>query len=103
MVRVLLAAAAVLALALPVIAQDAEVGKEYEITIETEENNEFTGPFGQAGIGNVVFAVPNAKTKERYQVKVTAVRVNQYTGNRQASCDFQQIGGDRKGMCIAAP
>ena len=60
-------------------------------------------PFGQAKIGSIVFAVPDAKVKEKYNVKVTDIRDNQYTGDKQASCEFQQVGGDRKGMCIAAP
>ena len=37
MLRFLFTTTAVLALALPVTAQDAEVGQEYEITIATEE------------------------------------------------------------------
>ena len=44
-----------------------------------------------------------AKKAEKYHVKVTHIKNNQYAGNKQASCDFQQQGGDRKGMCIAAP
>ena len=103
MLRFLLAAAAVLVLALPATAQDAEVGNEYEITIETEEDNQYTGPYGQARIGGVVVNVPNAKMKEKYKVKITDIRVNQYTEDRQASCEFEQVDGDRKGMCLPAP
>lgn len=103
MLRFLLAAAAVLVLALPATAQDAEVGNEYEITIETEEDNQYTGPYGQARIGGVVVNVPNAKMKEKYKVKITDIRVNQYSQDRQASCEFEQVDGDRQGMCIAAP
>ena len=103
MVKFLLTTIAVLGLALPATAQDAEVGKEYEITIETEQDNQYTGPFGEAKIGSIVFNVPNAKVKEKYKVKVTDIRNNQYTGAKQASCEFQQVGGDRKGMCNAAP
>lgn len=106
MPRFVLIAIAVLALPLPAMAQDkdAEVGKEYEITIQTEQDNPYTGPFGQAKVGSIVFAVPEAKVKETYKVKVTAIRDNQYTGEKQASCDFQQVGGkNRKGMCLAAP
>lgn len=99
----LLTGVAILGLALPLLAQDAEVGKEYNITIQTEDSNQYTGPFGQAKIGSVVFDVPNAKKAEKYHVKVTDIKNNQYTGDKQASCDFQQQGGDRKGMCIAAP
>ena len=58
MLRCLLATTAVFTLALPAAAQDAEVGKEYEITIETEEENPYTGPFGQARIGSIVVNVP---------------------------------------------
>ena len=50
MLRCLLATTAVFTLALPAAAQDAEVGKEYEITIETEEENPYTGPFGRRGL-----------------------------------------------------
>ncbi len=103
MLKYFFTAAAVVALTVPATAQDAEVGKEYEITIETEQDNQYTGPFGQAKVGSIVFAVPDAKVKERYSVKVTAIRDNQYTGEKQASCDFRQIGGNRKGMCIGAP
>lgn len=103
MLTFLLPTIAVLALALQAAAQDAEVGKEYEITIETEENNPYTGPFGQAKIGSIVVNVPDAKAKEKYKVKVTDIRDNQYTGDKQASCEFEQVDRDRKGMCIPAP
>ena len=93
----------VLAFILPVIAQDAAVGKEYDITIESEEDNQYTGPYGKAVIGSIVFDVPNAKKMEKYHVKVTAIRNNQYTAEMQASCEFEQVGGNRKGMCIDAP
>ena len=67
----LLTGIAVLGLALPLLAQDAEVGKEYDITIQTEDSNQYTGPFGQAKVGSVVFDVPNPKKGEKYHVKVT--------------------------------
>ena len=89
MLRSLLTTTAVLALAVPATAQDAEVGQEYDITIATEEDNQYTGPYGQARIGLVVVNVPNAKVDERYTVTITAVRVNQYTEDRQASCEFE--------------
>ena len=98
-----LAFTAVLALALPAAAQDAEVGQEYEITIATEEENQYVGPYGQVRIGSIVVQVPNAKAEERYTVTITAIRLNQYSGDRQASCTFEQIGGDREGMCLPAP
>jgi predicted RNA-binding protein with TRAM domain len=101
--RLLLASVVLLGFALPAIAQDAKVGKEYDITIESEQTNQYTGAFGQAKVGSVVFDVPNAKKQEKYHVKVTAIAKNQYTGDTQASCDFQQTGGDKKGSCIAAP
>ena len=109
MLRFLLTTTAVLALALPATAQDveveedAEVGQEYEITIETEEDNQYTGPYGEARIGSVVVNVPDAKVEEKYNVRITAIRANQYTGDRQASCEFAQVDGDREGMCISAP
>lgn len=92
-----------LALGAVVVAQDAEVGKEYDITIDTEQDNQYTGPNGQAKVGQIVFSIPNAKKGERYHVKVLEIRDHQYTMARQASCDFQQIEGTRKGQCIPAP
>jgi predicted RNA-binding protein with TRAM domain len=103
MIRVVLTATAALALALPAIAQDAEVGEEYEITIATQEDNQYTGPYGQAKIGAIVVNVPNAKVEEKYKVKITAIALNQYSGDRQASCEFEQVDGDREGMCLPAP
>ena len=103
MLRFLVTITAVLALASPATAQDAEVGQEYEITIATEEDNQYTGPYGQVRIGSIFVMVPNAKVDERYDVRITAIATNQYSGNRQAACEFTQIGGDRVGMCLPAP
>ena len=94
---------AVLVLVAPMAAQDAEVGQEYEITIATEESNEYVGSYGQVRIGSVLVMVPDAKADERYMVSITAIRVNQYSDERQASCEFTQIGGDRIGECLGAP
>ncbi len=98
-----LAFIAVLALASPAAAQDAVVGQEYEITIATEEENQYTGPYGQVMIGEIFVMVPEAKVGERYTITVTAVATNQYSGNRQAACEFKQIGGDKEGNCLPAP
>ena len=109
MLKFLFPTTAVLALAMMVTAtatataQDAEVGMEYEITIATEEDNQYTGPYGQAKIGAIVVNVPDAKAEERYTVRITAIATNQYSGDRQASCEFELIDGDREGMCIPAP
>ena len=103
MLRFLLTTTAVLAFALPATAQDAEVGEEYEITIETEEDNQYTGPYGQARIGAIVVNVPNAKVEERYHIRITDIRENQYSGDKQASCEFELVDGDREGMCLPAP
>ena len=92
-----------LTLALPAAAQDAEVGQEYEITIASEEDNQYTGPYGQVRIGAIVVNVPDAKEGERYNITITAIATNQYSGFRQASCEFEQIGGGRSGMCLPAP
>jgi len=101
--KFLLTSFAVLGLAWPAIAQDAQVGKEYDITIQSEDKNQYIGAYGQAKIGTIVLDVPNAKKDEKYHVKITAIAKNQYTGDMQASCDFQQAGGDKKtGMCIPA-
>ena len=67
--RFLFTATAVLALALPATAQDAEVGQEYEITIATEEDNQYVGAYGQVRIGATVVNVPNAKGAEKYHIK----------------------------------
>ncbi len=89
----LVTAVVLVGLALPAIAQDAEVGKEYNITIQTEQTNQYTGAYGEAKVGSIAFDVPNAKKDEKYHVKVTDIKSNQYTGNKQASCEFQQQGG----------
>jgi predicted RNA-binding protein with TRAM domain len=94
---------AVLTSALPAMAQDAQVGKQYQITIESEQDNQYTGPYGEAKIGSIFVLVPMAKKGEKYSVKITDIKPNQYTGNKQASCTFEQIGGDRKGNCLGAP
>ena len=98
-----LAFTAVLALAAPATAQDAEVGQQYEITIATEEDNQYTGPYGEVRIGAIFVMVPNAKVDERYIVRITAIATNQYSGNRQAACEFELIDGDREGNCLPAP
>jgi predicted RNA-binding protein with TRAM domain len=98
-----LAFAAVLALASPAAAQNAEAGQEYEITIATEEENQYTGQYGQVMIGEIFVMVPEAKVGERYTIMVTAVATNQYSGQRQAACEFKQIGGDKEGNCLPAP
>ncbi len=103
MFRLALTGLAFFALALPAMAQDAEVGQEYEITIESAEDNPYTGPTGQTMIGEVVFRIPDAEAGETYTVTVTAIRSNQYTGETQASCEYQQVDGDRVGMCDPAP
>jgi predicted RNA-binding protein with TRAM domain len=94
---------AVLTSAFPAMAQDAEVGKEYQITIDSEQDNQYTGPYGQAKIGSIFVLVPMAKKDQKYKVKITDIKPNQYTGNKQASCAFEQVGGDRKGNCLGAP
>ena len=40
---------------------------------------------------------------QKYKVKITDIKENQYTKDTQASCDFEQVGGDRKGNCLGAP
>jgi predicted RNA-binding protein with TRAM domain len=87
----------------PAMAQDAEVGKEYQITIDSEQDNQYTGPYGQAKIGSIFVLVPMAKKDQKYKVKITDIKPNQYTGNKQASCTFELVGGDRKGNCLGAP
>ena len=103
MLRIVLTTIAVLALAVPATAQDAEVGTEYEITIATQEDNQYTGAYGQAKIGAIVVNIPDAKVDEMYTVTITAIAENQYSGDRQASCEFTLVDGDREGMCLPAP
>ncbi|HUA21004.1 MAG TPA: TRAM domain-containing protein [Bryobacteraceae bacterium] len=97
------ACVAVLTSVFPLLAQDAEVGKEYQITIDSEQENQYIGAYGQAKIGSVFVLVPNAKKDQKYKVKITDIKPNQYTGNKQASCSFEQVDGDRKGNCLGAP
>ena len=87
----------------PLLAQDAEVGKQYQITIESEQENQYIGAYGQAKIGSIFVLVPNAKKDQKYKVNITDIKPNQYTGNKQASCTFEQVDGDRKGECLGAP
>ena len=101
--RFLMAVGMTVLLVGPVAAQDHEVGEEYEITIATEEENQYVGAYGQVRMGSVLIMIPDAKVDERYRVSVTEVRTNQYSNERQVSCDFEQIGGDRTGECIGAP
>ena len=91
-----------LVIGLPAMAQDAQTGMQYQITIASEGDNQFIGAYGQANIGKVVVLIPNAKKDEKYTVTITDIKPNQYTGDTQASCNFEQIGGDRKGKCIDA-
>ena len=65
----LLIGIALLGLALPLVAQDAEVGKECDITIQSEQTNQYTGAYGEAKVGSVVFDVPNAKKAEKITSK----------------------------------
>ncbi len=101
--RFLFTAIAMLLLAVPAAAQDPEVGEDYEITIATEENNQYVGAYGQVRMGSVLVMVPDAKADERYTVSITAIRVNQYSNEKHASCEFTQIGGNGTGECIGAP
>jgi predicted RNA-binding protein with TRAM domain len=94
---------AVVTSVLPALAQDAQVGKEYQITIESEQENQYIGAYGQAKIGSVFVLIPNAKKDQKYKVQVTDIKTNQYTSNKQASCTFEQVDGDRKGSCLGAP
>jgi len=68
-----------------------------------EDSNQWYGAYGQASVGSIQFIIANAKAKQKYHVKVTAIALNQYTGDQQASCEFSQTGGDYKGKCIDAP
>ena len=94
---------AVLGLALPLLAQDAKVGKEYYIAIQSEQTNQYKAPTVRQKVGSVVFDVPNAKKAEKHHVKVGDIKSNQYTGSKQTSGDFNQGRGNGKGMCSAAP
>jgi hypothetical protein len=47
--------------------------------------------------------VPQAKAQEGYTIMISGIATNQYSGNRQAACEFKQIDGDREGNCLPAP
>jgi hypothetical protein len=101
--RILLMGTALMAFAWPILAQNAEVGKEYDVTIESQDSNQWVGPFGVAKVGSIVFWIPAAETNQKYHVKVTKIARNQYTDETQGSCDFQRTGTEMKGQCIDVP
>ena len=65
---------AVVTSVLPAMAQDAQVGKEYQITIESEQENQYIGAYGQAKMGSVFVLVPNAKKDQKYKVNITGYK-----------------------------
>lgn len=91
------------ALAVAAQAQDAEVGKKYEVTVAAEVDNPFVGSFGDARIGKIALQIPGAKAGEKYSVTIIAIKENGFTGLQQATCTYEQVGGDRKGQCNAPP
>lgn len=64
------------------MAEDAEVGKTYEVEIVEETTDE--GSFGIAYIGEAIVNVPNAKIGDRVSVKITAVVPNYFTNRKEA-------------------
>ena len=88
---------AVLALALPAATQDAEVAEEYEITIATEESNQYTGPYGQVRLGSVVINVPNAKVDEKYNGQHHRHTGEPIHGREASVVQLRAIGRRQKG------
>ena len=93
----------ILSACLPAMAQDAQAGKQYQISIVSEDSNEWQGAYGQANIGKVAVLIPGAKKGDKYTIKISDIKTNQYSEVLQASCEFEQIGGNRKGKCVDAP
>ena len=64
------------------MAEEAEVGKTYEVEIVGESTDE--GVFGIAYIGEAKLMVPNAKVGDKVSVKITAVVPNYFTQQKEA-------------------
>ena len=62
----------------------AEVGQTYEVEVEEERSNEWTGPQGVARLDEVEVPIPNAKKGERFKIRILGVETNQWTGKREA-------------------
>lgn len=61
-----------------------EAGNTYDIVIEEELSNEWTGAQGIVHMGDVDIAIPNAKKGQAFKVKVVRIESNQWTGKKQA-------------------
>ena len=61
-----------------------EAGNTYDIVIEEEQSNEWTGPLGVTHLGDVDVVIPKAKKGDQFRVKVLRVETNQWTGKKQA-------------------
>jgi hypothetical protein len=62
----------------------AEVGQTYDITIEEEQSNEWTGPQGVARLGEVEVRISNAKKGQQFRVEIVGIETNQWTQRREA-------------------
>ena len=62
----------------------AEVGQTYEITIEEEQSNEWTGPQGVARLGDVEVRISDAKKGAQFKIEIIGVEPNPWTGNKEA-------------------
>jgi predicted RNA-binding protein with TRAM domain len=61
-----------------------EVGQVYEVIIEQEDNNPWTGAMGIAKLEDVFVRVPNAKKGEKIKVKILGIENNSWTGTKDA-------------------
>jgi 3-phenylpropionate/trans-cinnamate dioxygenase ferredoxin subunit len=66
---------------------EPEVGQVYEVAIESQFESQWTGVLGIGRLGDYDVQVPKAVPGERYQVKVTALGKNQWTGRNQATVE----------------
>ena len=62
----------------------AEVGQTYDITIEEEQTNEWTGAQGVARLGEVQVRISNAKKGDKFRVEITSTETNPWTQAREA-------------------
>lgn len=67
---------------------EAKVGETYDVTVEEEFENQWTGALGIAKIGDVRVPIPKAKKGEKFKVKITSVGTNQWTNAKEAKFEI---------------
>ena len=69
-----------------------EIGQTYQVSIEEEFHNQWTGPQGIARIEGIEVRIPSAKVGEQYRVTVTSIGTNQWTQRAEATVsDVQRV------------